>query len=58
MAGQPGFFDGDEPLKALSAASDLLERLTQAVDFEVLREDIKRALAFGPSQGRTAATRC
>jgi transposase, IS5 family len=28
MAGQPGFFDGEERLKALSAAGDPLERLT------------------------------
>jgi hypothetical protein len=29
MAGQPGFFDSDERLKALSAAGDPLERLAQ-----------------------------
>jgi IS5 family transposase len=45
MAGQPGFFDGDERLKALSAAGDPLERLAQAVDFEVFREDLERALS-------------
>jgi IS5 family transposase len=39
MAGQPGFFDGDEGLKALSAAGDPLERLAQAVEFEVFRAD-------------------
>jgi hypothetical protein len=32
MAGQPGFFDGDERLKARSAAGDPLERLSRVVD--------------------------
>ena len=45
MAGQPGFFDGDERLKALSASGDPLERLAQAVEFEVFREDLERALS-------------
>ena len=38
MAGQAGFFDGDERLKALSAAGDPLERLSRVVDFEAFRE--------------------
>src|SRR4029077_10063274 len=37
MAGQPGFFDGEERLKALSAAGDPLERLSRVVDFEGFR---------------------
>jgi transposase, IS5 family len=45
MAGQPGFFDGEERLKALSAAGDPLERLAQVVDFEVFRKDLERALS-------------
>ena len=45
MAGQPGFFDGDERLKALSAAGDPLERLAAVIDFEVFRGDLERALA-------------
>ena len=53
MAGQPGFFDGDERLKALSAAGDPLERLAQAVEFEVFRKDLD-AVAIGPSQGWTS----
>jgi IS5 family transposase len=44
MAGQPGFFDGDERLQALSAAGDPLERLAQVIDFEVFRKDLERAL--------------
>ncbi len=44
MAGQPGFFDGEERLKALSAAGDPLERLAAVIDFEVFREDLERAL--------------
>lgn len=45
MAGQPGFFDGDERLKALSAAGDRLERLAQVIDFEVFRDDLEAALS-------------
>jgi hypothetical protein len=45
MAGQPGFFDGDERLKALSAAGDSLERLALVVDFEVFRDALEAALS-------------
>jgi transposase, IS5 family len=45
MAGQAGFFDGEERLKALSASGDPLERLAQVVDFEVFRCDLKAALS-------------
>jgi transposase, IS5 family len=45
MAGQPGFFDQDERLKALSAAGDPLERLAAVVDFEVFRSDLMAALS-------------
>jgi IS5 family transposase len=45
MAGQPGFFDGEERLKALSAAGDPLERLARVVDFEVFRGDLEAALS-------------
>lgn len=45
MAGQPGFFDGDERLKALSAAGDPLERLAQVIDFERFRDDLEAALS-------------
>jgi transposase, IS5 family len=45
MVGQPGFFDGEERLKALSAAVDPLERLAAVVDFEVFRDDLAAALA-------------
>ena len=45
MAGQPGFFAGEERLKALSAAGDPLERLAAVVDFEVLRSDLEAALS-------------
>jgi hypothetical protein len=44
IAGQPGFFDGDERLQALSAAGDPLERLAGVVDFEVFRTDLETAL--------------
>jgi transposase, IS5 family len=55
MAGQPGFFDSDERLKALSAAGDPLERLAQVIDFEVFRGDRGSAVALGSDQGRPAA---
>jgi hypothetical protein len=45
MAGQPGFFDGEERLKALSAAGDPLERLAQIIDFEVFRGELESALS-------------
>lgn len=45
MAGQPGFFDADERLKALSAAGDPLERLARVVDFEAFRAELETALA-------------
>jgi hypothetical protein len=45
MAGQPGFFDRDERLKALSAAGDPLERLSRVVDFEVFRGELEAGLS-------------
>jgi transposase, IS5 family len=45
MAGQPGFFDGEERLKALSASGDPLERLAEVVDFGVFRGDLEAALS-------------
>ena len=45
MAGQPGFFDGEERLKALSAAGDPLARLSRVVDFEVFRGELEAALS-------------
>jgi hypothetical protein len=45
MAGQPGFFDGEERLKALSAWGDPLERRAQVVDFDVFRGDLEAALS-------------
>jgi transposase, IS5 family len=35
MAGQPGFFDVNEPYAALSAAGDPLERLASVVEYEL-----------------------
>lgn len=37
MAGQPGFVDHSDRDEPLSAAGDLLERLSAAVNFEVFR---------------------
>jgi len=44
MAGQPGFFDAEVRLRALSAAGDPLERLAAAVDFEPFRPELDAAL--------------
>jgi transposase, IS5 family len=44
MAGQPGFFDQDERLQALSAAGDPLQRLATVIDFEVFRADLDTAM--------------
>jgi IS5 family transposase len=43
--GQPGFFDVDERLAALSAAGDPLERLSTVVDFELFRAVLDAALS-------------
>src|SRR5215471_4148219 len=45
MAGQPGFFDGDDRLRALSAAGDPLERLARVMDFDLFRADLEAALS-------------
>ncbi len=44
MVSQPGFFDADERLRALSAAGDPLERLKAVVDFELFRVGLEAAL--------------
>lgn len=41
--GQPGFFDQDERLRALSAAGDPLERLATVVDLELFRPELDAA---------------
>jgi transposase, IS5 family len=52
MAGQPGSFDGEERLNALSAAGDPLDRLVAIIDFEVFRSDLESGLAaLGSGQG-------
>jgi hypothetical protein len=43
--GATGIFDGDERLKALSAAGNPLERLAQVIDFELFRSDLEAALS-------------
>ena len=44
MVGQPGFFDVEARLQALSAKGDPLERLAATVDFELFRPELKAAL--------------
>jgi hypothetical protein len=55
MARQPGFFDTDERLRALSMAGDPLERLRVVVDFELFRADLEAALARADRPGRATA---
>src|SRR3974390_544140 len=45
MGRQPGLFDADARLAALSAAGDPLERLRAVVDFELFRPELEAALA-------------
>jgi transposase, IS5 family len=44
MAKQPGLFDAEERLGALSAAGDPLERLRPVMDFELFRQDLESAV--------------
>lgn len=44
MAGQPGLFDLEERLAALSAKGDGLERLGAVIDFELFRPELERAV--------------
>jgi|SRR5215472_2741185 len=56
MAGQPGFFDGDEWLKALSAAGDPLERLLRIIEFEVFISKCSGAIWKRRCRGRIGRT--
>src|SRR5665213_2866139 len=44
MNGQAGFFDLDERLAGISRKGDALERLSAAVDFEIFRADLEKAV--------------
>src|SRR6516165_4363721 len=46
MRGQAGFFDVDERLKRLSDLGDQLQAFAAAVDFEIFRPELTRALAY------------
>jgi transposase, IS5 family len=54
MGRQAGFFDVDERLKRLSDLGDQLDAFAKAVDFEVFRADLIKALAYcdGTQGGR------
>lgn len=56
MARQRGFFDIEDRLNRLSDLGDQLEGYSQAVDFEIFRADLERALAYsdGSKGGRPA----
>ncbi len=54
MRGQSGFFDVDERLKRLSDLGDQLLAFATAVDFEMFRAELTKALAYsdGAQGGR------
>ena len=52
MRGQPGFFEVDERLRRLSDLGDQLLGFAAAVDFEIFRPELTRALVYSDgSQG-------
>ena len=52
MRGEPGFFDVDERLRRASDLGDQLLAFTAAVDFDMFRPELTRALAYADgSQG-------
>jgi hypothetical protein len=53
MGRQPGFFDVEDRLKRLSDLGDQLEAFAAAVDFEMFRPTLDKALAY--LDGRRAA---
>ena len=60
MARQPGFFDADDRLRALSAAGDPLERLRAVMEFELFRPELEAA-SIAPTAAVAAGrhmTRC
>lgn len=46
MRGGPGFFEVDDRLKRLSDLGDQLEAFHAAVDFDIFRADLVKALAY------------
>ena len=54
MVGQPGFFDVEDRLKRLSDLGDQLEAFSAAVNFEMFRPTLDKALAYsdGAKGGR------
>jgi IS5 family transposase len=59
MVRQPGFFDMADRLQQLSAKGDDLERIAQAVDFEMFRAELDRAVprSDGSKGGRPSFDR-
>ncbi len=43
---QPGFFDIDDRLARLSGLGDQLEAFSRAVDFELFRPELEKALSY------------
>ena len=50
--GQPGFFDLDKRVEALSAKGDPLETLKAVVPFESFRDEIEAVVRLRPRRGR------
>jgi hypothetical protein len=55
--GQPGFFDIDRRLDALSAKGDPLETIKSAVPWEDFRADIEAATEIKPEDRKSSAGR-
>jgi hypothetical protein len=57
MAGQPGFFDVDRRLEAISAKGDPLETIDRAVPWESLRPEIEAATVTRAEEKKSNAGR-
>ena len=55
--GQPGFFDVDRRLEAISAKGDPLETIKATVPWEEFRAPIEAATATKPEEKKSAAGR-
>jgi len=55
--GQPGFFDVDRRLEAISAKGDPLETLTALVPFETFRGEIEAVVRRAPEERKSNAGR-
>ena len=55
--GQPGFFDLDKRLEAISAKGDPLEALNAVIPFETFRAEIEAVVRLAPEERKSNAGR-